>query len=266
MSQTITAQTQVGTIDPITGHMLTEDDVAVNRAVGPDRADPPSCQPSDRYPRRPYGGGLPSGGPPGGGHGGPPGGGGGRGSPGANLAPLPGIGTPRGSDKLIGNPPIVFNGDKSKSEEFSTQWQLYEGVNMTNNQMRIPFQRAMLFLTYLQGPLVNEWVKAMSAWLRLQITNFHVRLEDEWLWESTMQAFNRQFADVLEQEKAKALLRRGFKMEGGDLDAYISKFEQTVRHAGLKHDDCYERLGTYVRLGCLRIDGLRRTANDDEMR
>ena len=33
---------------------------------------------------------------------------------------------------------------------------------MTNNQMRIPFQRAMLFLTYLQGPLVNEWVKAMS--------------------------------------------------------------------------------------------------------
>ena len=63
------------------------------------------------------------------------------------------------------------------------------------------------------------------------------RLEDEWLWESTMQAFNRQFADVLEQEKAKALLRRGFKMEGSDLDAYISKFEQTVRHAGLNLDD-----------------------------
>ena len=108
---------------------------------------------------------------------------------------------------------------------------------MTNNQMRIPFQRAMLFLTYLQGPLVNEWVKAMSAWLRLQITHNHYRLTDEWLWESTMQAFNRQFADVLEQEKAKALLRKGFKMEGSDLDAYISKFEQTVRHAGLNHDD-----------------------------
>ena len=26
-------------------------------------------------------------------------------------------------------------------------------------------------------------------------------------------------------------------MEGGDLDAYISKFKQTVRHAGLNHDD-----------------------------
>ena len=64
MSQTITMQAQVGTIDPITGHMLTEDDVAVNRAIGPDRADPPS-----RGSRRPYGGGLPSGGPPGGGYG-----------------------------------------------------------------------------------------------------------------------------------------------------------------------------------------------------
>ena len=108
---------------------------------------------------------------------------------------------------------------------------------MTNNQMRIPFQCAMLFLTYLQGPLVNEWVKAMSTWLRLQITNHHIRIEDEWLWDSTMQAFNRQFADVLEQEKAKALLRRGFKMEGSELDTYISRFEQIVRHAGLNHDD-----------------------------
>src|SRR6202453_258763 len=70
MSQTITAQAQVGTINPITGHMVTDDDVAVNRAIGPDRADPPS---SDRFTRRPYGGGLPSGGPPGGGGGGPPG-------------------------------------------------------------------------------------------------------------------------------------------------------------------------------------------------
>src|ERR1700677_4284802 len=111
MSQTLIMQAQVGTIDPITGHMLTEDDVAVNRAVGPDRADPPSHPASDRYTRRPYGGGLSSGGPPGGigrgppgGGGGPPGRGGGAGSPGVNLAPLPDPNAPRGSDKLIGNP------------------------------------------------------------------------------------------------------------------------------------------------------------------
>src|SRR6202453_501620 len=42
MSQTITMQAQIGTIDPITGHMLTEDDIAINRAIGQTRADPPS--------------------------------------------------------------------------------------------------------------------------------------------------------------------------------------------------------------------------------
>ena len=81
MSQTLTTAARVGTIDPNTGHMLTEDDVAVNRAIGPDRADPPSNPASDWCPRRPYGGGLPGGsggGPPGGGGRGPPGGGGGE--------------------------------------------------------------------------------------------------------------------------------------------------------------------------------------------
>src|ERR1700677_4094726 len=110
MSQTITMQAQVGTINPNTGHMVTEDDIAVNRAIGPDRADPPSGGQS----RRPYGGGLPVGGPPGGGQGppggggNPPGGGGSVGSPGVHLAPLPGLGAPRGSDKLIGNPPSIL--------------------------------------------------------------------------------------------------------------------------------------------------------------
>ena len=116
MSQTVTMQAQVGTIDPNTGHMLTEDDVAVNQAIGPDWADPLSHPTSDRYSRRPYGGGLPGGGPPGGIGGGPPGGGGppiggGGGLPRANLAQLPEPG--RGSDKLIGNPPSIFNRDKS---------------------------------------------------------------------------------------------------------------------------------------------------------
>jgi hypothetical protein len=34
--------------------------------------------------------------------------------------------------------------------------ELYEGVNINNTLMRNAYQRAMLFLTYIQGPLVNE--------------------------------------------------------------------------------------------------------------
>jgi hypothetical protein len=42
--------------------------------------------------------------------------------------------------------------------------------------------------------------------------------------------------DILGQEKARAELERGFKMEKGNINAYIAKFEQVVRQAGLDID------------------------------
>jgi hypothetical protein len=98
--------------------------------------------------------GLPGGGPPGG-------------LP-MPIPPTPAIGGVR-NDKLVGNTPLIFRGERSKAEEFIMQWQLYEGVNITNDLMRNAYQRAMLFLTYIQGPIVNEWVKGVNAWLRGQI-------------------------------------------------------------------------------------------------
>jgi hypothetical protein len=91
-------------------------------------------------------------------------------------------------------------------------------------------------MTYIQGPLVNEWIKSMNAWLCLQITRNGRPTNDEWLWDSTLLSFNHQYADVLGQEKARAELERGFKMEKGDINAYIAKFEQVIRQAGLNID------------------------------
>jgi hypothetical protein len=80
--------------------------------------------------------------------GGPPGGfpGGGGGFPGGRgppapvpLPPAPVVPGGRG-DKLVGNPPLIFKGDRYKAEEFITQWQLYEGVNITNDLMRNTYQ------------------------------------------------------------------------------------------------------------------------------
>jgi hypothetical protein len=44
-------------------------------------------------------------------------------------------------------------------------------------------------------------------------------------WDSTLLSFNRQYTDILGQEKARAKLERGIKIEKGDIDAYIAKFE-----------------------------------------
>jgi hypothetical protein len=185
MSRTLT-EVPAGTINPITGH-VDDDDAALYRAIGPDQPDPPSIGGTDRTTHvpfgwiRPQGGGMPKarryiyggppagpfarppGGPPGGGFpgGGPPGGGPPMPAP---IPPAPVVGGR--NDKLVGNTPLIFTGDRSRAEEFITQWQLYEGVNITNDLIRNAYQRAMLFLTYIQGPVVNEWVKGVNTWLR----------------------------------------------------------------------------------------------------
>jgi hypothetical protein len=190
-----------GTINPIMGHVDT-DDAALYRAIGLDQPDPQSVGGTDRTTHIPFGwlrpqgrgmpkpqryiygrpsggpgrgppGGAPPGGaPPGGGppYGGPPYGGPPGGGPPVPIPHAPIIGQGR-NDKLVGNTPIIFTGERSKAEEFITQWQLYEGVNITNDLMGNAYQRAMLFLTYIQGPIVNEWVKGVNAWLRGQIIN-----------------------------------------------------------------------------------------------
>jgi hypothetical protein len=136
------------------------------------------------------------------------------------------------NDKLVGNTPLIFTGEQSKAEEFITQWQLYKGVNITNDLMRNTYQRAMLFLTYIQGPIVNKWVKGVNAWLRGQIINQQWAPTDKRLWNEVFDSFNRQFANVMEQEDTQAALAKGLQLEKGDLDKLITDFEQLVRHAG----------------------------------
>jgi hypothetical protein len=261
MSNTLTMEVPAGTINPITGH-VDADDAALFRAIGPDQPDPPSISGTDRTTHvpfgwiRPQGGGMPEprryiygggGGPPGGnpprrglpggpfgppgGPFGPPGGGPPGGGPPAPIPPAPAVMGGR-SDKLVGNTPLIFKGERSRAEEFITQWQLYEGVNITNDLMRNAYQRAMLFLTYIQGPIVNEWVKGVNAWLRGQIISEGWAPTDERLWAEVFNSFNRQFANVMEQEDAQAALAKGLQLEKGDLDKLITEFEQLVRHAG----------------------------------
>ena len=53
------------------------------------------------------------------------------------------------SDKLIGNEPKIFNGERDQVEEFLTSWNFYQGLNRRTNVMRTPFERAQLFLGYI---------------------------------------------------------------------------------------------------------------------
>src|SRR5260370_499582 len=164
--------------------------------------------PPDQGP--PGGGGFPVG-PPGG-RGSPPGGGwpgGFGGPPGGGLpAPPPAAPTapqqqPHQTDKFVGNAPVVFTGDRTKTEEFSTQWELYWGVNNNNSIMSNAYRRAMFFLTYIQGPLVNEWVVALSRWLNRQVQNGVPDTQED-LWTEVARTFMQRFTNTLEKERAQA--------------------------------------------------------------
>src|SRR5882757_4375316 len=111
-------------------------------------------------------------------------------------------------------------------------WELYWGVNNHNNILRNAYRRSMLFLTYIKGPDVTEWVTVMSRWLRQQVTTEGWDEAEEELWEEVKHAFNLRFINTMAKEEAQARLKTGFKMEKGNVDAYLSTFETLARKAG----------------------------------
>ena len=232
-AQTATTTIREGAINPLTGHMYTNDDVAAFCTLQPDHPDPPQPCIGRGFPvrsARTPGGGNP--GIPGGG------GGGGGGSPGIPTAAAPVRHNPR--DKLIGNPPFTFTGDRTKSEAFMSNWKKYHCANKDTTHMVEPYTRATLFLTYIQGGNTTEWVDWLGEWLDFQIDPRNPRrttVDNKWLWNSVELAFNHQYVDKLTQECALAELKARIKMKGEELDNYISHFEALVHHAGLAIND-----------------------------
>ena len=237
----------VGRIDPVMGHMFTIDDAARARAEGPDRPDPPrhpfvgrsfALRPATGFPLpgHPIPRGPPRGFPGSGGGFPGGGGGGGPGGPGGHQPQaVPQAGGHQASDRLVGNPPFVYNGDPARAEEFLAAWKLYQQVNRGTTQMDNMYRRSMLFLTFIQGPKTTEWVHSISNWLELSVVATHEF--DPLLWENTELAFNRKFGDVLSQERAIVELKNNIKMEGGDLDGFINRFELLVCHARYRPDE-----------------------------
>jgi hypothetical protein len=84
------------------------------------------------------------------------GGGGGGGSSGMGLATTgPEGGGSNGS--MRGNPPAVFSGNHSKSDEFIEDFKVYRMANQGNQMMRVPLERVTLILTYIKGKNIQDW-------------------------------------------------------------------------------------------------------------
>ena len=108
-------------------------------------------------------------------------------------------------------------------------------MNPTVEQLAIPFQRAMTFLSYIRGPLVDNWVDKQAQWLMDQVQT-RVAHAEENLWRTIEIRFRQAYTDMAEKVKAQNQLQE-FRMKGDDVDTYISQFQSLARKAGYTLDE-----------------------------
>jgi len=58
---------------------------------------------------------------------------------------------------LKGNPPPIFDGDRSKSRTFLTAFYLWRLTNKHNDTMRKPYSRVTTLVSYMNRLQVDSW-------------------------------------------------------------------------------------------------------------
>jgi len=117
----------------------------------------------------------------------------------------------------------------------------------------------MLFLTYIQGDEVQNWVMQQILWLRNETGAGGVLPTNEWLWRETLRTFRHTFINTMTEACARSELSK-LKMSGGDIDGFIAKFERLARDANYTLDEpmvldkFIKGLPTKLAEGCLNQD------------
>ena len=157
------------------------------------------------------------------------GGGGGGGAP-AAAATLP---TPSNGG-MWGIPPTIFDSTHTLADKFWAQFRWYKMVNRTHDSMTKAYDRVLMALTYIRGPMVNDWVNTQENNLVTHTDTTrpnHVRKDDEVLWTEFEMAFQDAWMDTSKKQNAYDQLMK-LTMVGWDIDTYIATFERLALAAG----------------------------------
>jgi hypothetical protein len=140
---------------------------------------------------------------------------------------------------LIGNPPTPFDGDRSKTDQFMTQFGMFRMINNTHAVITNPMQRVTLALTYIRGPKVNKWVSqqfnALSTKVYGDANHAPTHADtDEALWEDFITEFERAYNETVEEAFARL---EALQMTGDDVETYIATFENLMRQSRYERED-----------------------------
>ena len=140
---------------------------------------------------------------------------------------------------LWGKQPPVFDGTRSKADNFWRAFKIYRILNKETNTIKNPFHRTALAISFIAGPNVDDWAEHQLDQLEEKMSPAnpnHYAETDEWLWTEFKTAFQAAYQDTTRaQDMYTALMQ--LEMKGMDIDTYITTFDWLVACAGWATSD-----------------------------
>jgi hypothetical protein len=133
---------------------------------------------------------------------------------------------------------LIFNGDRSKSDSFWNGFRRYRLLNQKNESISVPFYRVLTALSYIRGPLVEDWVNSQAGLLERRVDttqNPHIAETDEILWNEFEAAFQSAWKDTAKTQSAYDQLMK-LQMKDLEVDTYNATFERLAAAAEWEPD------------------------------
>jgi hypothetical protein len=106
-------------------------------------------------------------------------------------------------------------------------------LNRKNESISIPFYRVLTTLSYIRGPIVEDWVNSQAGLLECRVDTSqtpHVAETDEILWDEFETSFQSTWKDTAKTQSAYDQLMQ-LQMKDLEIDTYNATFERLAATA-----------------------------------
>lgn len=150
---------------------------------------------------------------------------------------------------MKGSAPKVFDGTRKESERFWDEFADYRRINRKAEVMKEPYSRVLMALSYMKGDKIWDWRRAAAKQLDNDVDD-GIPENDERHWENFKKTFQDCFTDTTKKQDAYLKLKN-LRMQGDDLDTYISQHRLLVQKAGwnIAGDGARDIFGEGLKLG-----------------
>ena len=109
---------------------------------------------------------------------------------------------------------------------------MYRRLNANHEVMQSPYLRAMLALTLIKGPLVDDWASNQVQALEEKVTRTiaPISQDQEVLWTDFVTVFDSNYTDITKKQQALSALYQ-LCMQKDCFDNYITTFKHYAKQA-----------------------------------